>query len=399
MFRPSIRLILASVCALAGILARAPDVLAQDGAAVVVQDVRQLGGSTAFHRTPLTTVASFKRIADDRRVVADIRAVLDQGGVGSLGDRVIAAFAGATASFTGGRCTDATPVDGVVVECDVAPGQTLQWMAHRPRGAAPALLRNIRWAGAKPFRAYLFRVTEGSRTYTFVVPKVCSNLSLLQVVETPAVVAAAVPPPALPPPAPPPVSPTPPAVVAPALVESPPEAAERGFEQSVAAVTAPPAVRSTPFFVDLMFGKDRRTRPLEGALQSDLEAAQCSPIAGLKVGVSKRYASNWELGGAAGIALSLVTDDDKVKEHVFFIEAELNRYVGGSHVFVGGGLSLWDLSHSDTLTPAAMVHVGLPIAPGARIPVYFLVEGRVFLDALDDLDNNYQFWGGLRIRF
>ncbi len=391
MYRTSVRLLLASACVLVGILARAPDVSAQDGGTIVVQDVRRLGGSTAFYKTPLTNVASFKHMSDDPRVVANIRAVLDQGGVGGLGDRVVAAFTGATASVVGGRCADATPADGVIVECDVEPGQNLQWMAHRPRGTAPAILRNIRWAGAKPFRAYLFRVTDGNRNYTFVVPKVCGNVSLLHMVETPpAVVAAAV----IPPPPPPP-----PAPVAPVLVESPPVAPEPISEQAATPPTASPVVRAMPFFVDAMFGKDRRSRPIEGALASDLEAAQCSPIAGLKVGVLKRFANNWEVGGAAGVAISLVTAEDKVKEHVFFIEAEANHYIGGGNVFVGGGMSLWDLSHSDTLTPAAMVHLGLPIAPAARFPVYFLVEGRVFLDSLDDVDNNYQFWGGIRVRF
>lgn len=46
-----------------------------------------------------------------------------------------------------------------------------------------------------------------------------------------------------------------------------------------------------------------------------------------------------------------------------------------------------------------MVHLGLPVAPNARFPVYFLVEGRAFLDSLDDIGNNYQFWGGVRVRF
>lgn len=394
MFRITVRLLLAGALAVAGMLARAPDVSAQDGGAVVLQDVRQLGGSTAFYRTPLTNVASFRRMSDDPRVVANIRAVLDQGGIGTLGDRVVAAFTGATSSVVGGRCADATPADGVIVECDVAPGQELQWMAHRPRGAAPALLRNIRWAGAKPFAAYLFRVTDGDRHYTFVVPKVCGNVSLLHMEETPRVVAAAVEPPPMPAMAAAPAMAPPPAAE-PMLVERTAPPPEPVFEQAASPVTSSPVAHATPFFVDAMFGKDRRARPIDGGL----DLAQCSPIAGVKVGASKRFAGNWELGGAAGVAISLVTDDDKVKEHVFFIDAELNRYVAGGNVFVGGGLSLWDLSHSDTLTPAVMLHLGLPIAPRARFPVFFLVEGRVFLDSLDDIDNNYMFWGGVRVRF
>lgn len=357
----------------------------QDGG-VVVQDVHRLGGSTAFYRTPLTDVRSFRRMTDDPRVVANIRSVLDQGGVGQVADRVVAAFSGATSSVVGGRCADATPADGVIVECDVSPGQTLQWMAHRPRGTAPALLRNIRWAGARSFRAYLFRVTDGPRTYTFVVPKVCGNVSLLSMEETsaPAVTVALAPP-----------FVAPPAPVAAVLVDSAPRTPAPEVEQPAApAPPSAPAVRATPFFVDALFGKERRTRPVDGAI----DAAQCSPMAGVKLGVSKRFENEWEIGGAVGVAIGLTSADDKVREDAFFVEVEGNRYLG-RHVFVGVGLSMWDLSHSDTITPAAMVHLGLPIAPTARIPVFFIVEGRLFLDSTDELDNNYQFWGGVRVRF
>ncbi len=394
MYRISSRLIIAGTFVVSGLAAASP-VLAQDGGAVVVQDVHRLGGSTAMVRTPLRNVAGFKRMSDDPRLVANIRTVLDQGGVSSLGDSVVAAFAGATTTVVGGECADATPAAGVIVECTVTPGQTLQWMAHRPRGAAPALLRNIRWAGPKPFAAYLFAVTEGDRTYTFVVPKVCGNVSLLHMVEQPrAAVAVA-----------PAVMPAPPAMIAPpaaaaplVVTESVPPAAPKedaAFEQTAApASSAAAMIASTPFFVDGLFGKERRVRPVDG----DLEAGQCSPLVGVKLGVAKRFANNWELGTAVGVAFSLVDADEKVREHALFIDVEANRYLGNSF-FVGFGLSAWDVTRSDTFTPAAMVHLGLPIAPHARVPVFFLVEGRVFLDGADEIDNNYQFWGGLRLRF
>lgn len=388
MYRNSVRLIVASAWALAGLMAWAPAVGAQDGGAVV-QDVHRLGGSTAFYRVPLTNVASLKRMSDDPRTVANIRAVLEQAGLSSLASPVVAAFTGATSSVVGGRCADATPADGIIVECDVQPGQAIQWMAHRPRGAQPALLRNIRWSGPKSFRAYLFRVTEGDRTYTFLVPKVCGNVSLLDMEERPRAVAAA----AVAPPPPPPPAPAPP-VAAPVVVESPPPPAPPAFEQATPPTASPAPARVSPFFIDGLIGKERRVRPVEGAI----EAGQCSPMAGVKLGVSKRFQNNWELGAAAGVAISLVTADDKVRENALFLEVEANRYIGGN-VFLGVGLSAWDLTHSDTFAPAAMVHMGLPLAPHARFPVYFLVEGRLFLDALDEVDNNYQFWGGLRIRF
>jgi hypothetical protein len=290
-------------------------------------------------------------------------------------------------TFAGGACADATPEVGVIVECDVQPVQTMQWMAHRPRGAEPALLHNIRWAGARPFKAYLLRVTDGDRTYTFVVPKICGNVSLMHMEERPRAVVSA---PAVF------VSPlpqAPPAVVAP-VAEAPPPPPAPAVVQTGVPISTMAVVRSTPFFVDGLFGKERRVRPLDGGF----EAGQCSPLAGVKLGVAKRFSNDWEIGGAVGAAISLVSNDDKVRENAFFVEIEANEFVGHG-LLLGAGLSLWDVTHSDTFAPAAMVHLGLPVAPNARFPVDFLVEGRALLDSLDDLGNNYQFWGGLRVRF
>ncbi len=125
-----------------------------------------------------------------------------------------------------------------------------------------------------------------------------------------------------------------------------------------------------------------------------MDFAQCSPLLGLKAGVAKRFENDWELAGAVGVAISLVTDDNKVRENEVFADVELNKYAKNG-MFVGTGLSLWDLTHSDTFTPALLLHTGVPLAK----KVYFLVEGRLFFDHLDDVQNNYQFWGGVRVHF
>ena len=125
--------------------------------------------------------------------------------------------------------------------------------------------------------------------------------------------------------------------------------------------------------------------------------AQCSPLFGVKVGLAKRFANNWELAGAAGVAFSLVTDDEKVREHEVLIDVEANKYLNNG-VFIGTGLSLWDITHSDTFTPAWLLHFGVPLGGGANPRVHFLVEGRMFLDNADDVRSNYQAWAGVRIR-
>lgn len=363
-----------------------------------VHDVRRLGGSTALAGARVTSAAALRRLSTDPALARRVRGAFDEAGMPDLADNVLSTLSSTQATYTGAACVDATPQPGSVVECDVRPGQTLQWMAFR-RGSQTTVLRNVRWAGRAPFRAYLFNVSEDGRTHTFVVPIDCGNVSLLRSADTP-VVAAVVTPPPVPPPAPapapaalPPVAPPPPPVVA-------PEPAAAAEVQVPPPAPAPPA-SPFAFFIDGAFGKERRVRPLDDdalLASSDGEFAQCTPLLGVKVGVGRRFANDWELAGAVGAAFSLVQDDNKVREHALFVEAEANRWFS-NRAFVGGGVGLWDLTRSDTLTPTAMVHLGLPLAPNVRYPLFFLLEGRVFFDGIDEIDNNYQFWAGVRVRF
>lgn len=166
------------------------------------------------------------------------------------------------------------------------------------------------------------------------------------------------------------------------------------------------------FFADAFIGKDRRVRPVEGRERIDgaavipnvglagLEFAQCSPLLGLNMGLAKQLRNNWELAGTAGLAASLVQADDKVRQHQVTLDVEANKYLnrrGGA--FIGTGLSMWDLFHTDTITPSALVHFGLPIGNHPVHQTHFVGEGRLFLRNADDVPNNYQFWGGLRVNF
>lgn len=153
-----------------------------------------------------------------------------------------------------------------------------------------------------------------------------------------------------------------------------------------------PAGGASVFF-DVLGGKERRVRPIE---DTNLEFAQCSPLLGLKLGIAQRFPSNWELAGAVGAAISLASGDDKVREHALFVDAEINRHLSGG-AFFGTGLSLWDLTRSDTMTPAWLLHMGIPLSKTSRYPIYFIGEGRVFLDHADDVKSNYLLWGGVRV--
>ncbi len=364
---------------------------------------RRLGGSTSFYKPQLTNAASLKRMAGARGIQADVRKLLDDRGISQTADAVVAMMSNASSAMVVGACSDAMPADGSLVECDFANGGTLDWMAYRPnigRGnRTPEALEKVRWGGRDPFKAFLFRVTNNERIYTFVIPKACGNLSLMAVqnIARTAVAPAPPPPPAPAPraaaPPPPPPPPPPPAPMPAPQVQSPPP--------------PPPAVvKAGPFFIDALVGKDRRVRPIAGrstvsggpviANSGLSDFAQCSPVVGVKIGAAKRFDNDWEVAGAAGVAFSLVSDDNKVREHEVMIDVEANKYLSNG-VFLGTGLSLWDITHSDSFSPALLLHFGVPLGTHPAHPVYFLGEARMFLNHTGDIPNNYQFWAGLRI--
>jgi len=116
-----------------------------------------------------------------------------------------------------------------VTDTTIAPGSRFLFMGLK-RGGAPAVLRNVRWAGRDSFDAWQFKLTVGGYIYSFIVPKVCGNFSLVSRVAAPVPTAPEPPRPEPPPPPPPPTPepeppppppPPPPAVVAAVVEEKP----------------------------------------------------------------------------------------------------------------------------------------------------------------------------------
>ena len=173
---------LVAAAVVAVVVGAAASVSAQDG----YKNARRLGGSTSFFKPPLTTAASLKKFGANKRVIADVRNVLGQAGLpADVAEKVVSTLANPGEIVKGATCGESTPADGTVVDCEFKVGDTLEWMAFKPRvkgKPTPSLLRMLRWAGKKPFRAFLFRVTTADNVYTFVVPKPCGNLSLVSTV-------------------------------------------------------------------------------------------------------------------------------------------------------------------------------------------------------------------------
>jgi hypothetical protein len=58
---------------------------------------------------------------------------------------------------------------------------------------------------------------------------------------------------------------------------------------------------------------------------------------------------------------------------------------------------VWDITHSDTVSPTLLLNFGVPIwGTVGDDRLYFTGEGRLFLDELGEVDNNYMAWAGLR---
>ena len=61
-----------------------------------------------------------------------------------------------------------------IEEVNVPVGTRIPYMAARKNGQ-PVALRDVEWAGSKPFEAYAFEFTSNCQRYRLITPKACSN--------------------------------------------------------------------------------------------------------------------------------------------------------------------------------------------------------------------------------
>ncbi len=323
--------------------------------------VRKLGDpKTAFYSPDLKSKDDLRKMLEIRK--DDIRQVVAQvGWPGNVDDLI--------------RALDT----GTVGDVTLQTGSRFPFMAARKNGK-PRVMRDVLYEGP-PVEAYYIDFESGGSGWRFVTPKLCSNFWLEErAIEKPA------PPPPPPPPAPAPTPPPPaPEVVPPPEPPPPPEA-----------VSEAPGL----FFIAGFVGKERRTE-LEGlALDAD-----CEPLLGIKGGVLPRLGENGEFELSLGAKFPISHDDDDTafddldgdqgddgKETTIFADAAIHALFGNGG-FVGGGVSFWDLTNSELRTVSLLVQVGFG-APNLQ----FTVEARVPFEDFDDLENNYMFWGGVRIR-
>ena len=91
---------------------------------------------------------------------------------------------------------------------------------------------------------------------------------------------------------------------------------------------------------------------------------------------------------------------DESDRTAVFADLELN-YTFDNGGYVGSGVGIWDLFDGDNIAPtccstsahrSAVCRRYRPAAVRCR-------ESRLFFDEFDNIDNNYQFWAGVRYVF
>jgi hypothetical protein len=303
-------------------------------------------------------------------------------------------------------------------ETEFQPGSTMVWMAFRRGGAKPDIVRNVKWGGKKPFPGFTFVIDDLNQTYTFIVPKPCANIALVSSepsrekarldaekaardkAEADRLAAQK-------------------AAADKARLEAERRERERAEAERVAAQKAAAekaaaeraaaekaaadkaeaervvAVNDAKidFFLSPLFGKERRTREIEGA-GNQASRSLCAPLLGVKFGPEIKMSENFKINPAAGAVFNF----EQAGYSTMFAEAEFNYYTTGLKNYVGASAGIWDLFHSSALTPTFGVQFGSQVWTNAKLDkLYLVAEGRLYTRMFGEgLSNNYQFWAGMR---
>jgi hypothetical protein len=235
---------------------------------------------------------------------------------------------------------------GQYKEVSVPVGAKFKWMGMREKKKIVAK-PDRRWAGKNPFAAYEVEVVSKGAKHKFVVPKPCCNLALVSSE-------------ALPPPPPPPA---PVAVPPPAPVAAP----------------APAKAAWLPFVA-----------PFIGVIERNFPDPL---LVGAGAGVLHPLNPDWDMLVQLGVGY-----DDEHSHTSLFAEIGALRKVGNG--YFGGGVGAWDITDSDLFDGTIWLEAGLNTPwKVSGTPVQWFVNGRVFWEELDNIDDNFTLSTGLRIFF
>ncbi len=159
---PRVVAVLALIVALAGAmdLLAASTAQAQDN----YKTITRLGGGNRFD-PPLKDTGIGPEVGGEEADADGIADVLGKAGLSSL-------------NADGHRHPDegvAGPVEGNRVRAGHHDGLD----GVPPRRRTADIVRNVKWGGKKPFPGFTFIIDDMNQTYTFILPKPCSNIALM----------------------------------------------------------------------------------------------------------------------------------------------------------------------------------------------------------------------------
>jgi hypothetical protein len=183
-----------------------------------------------------------------------------------------------------------------------------------------------------------------------------------------------------------------------------PKAAPRSCESTVVV----PEPTLPKWFADGAFGKQRRQYELdaEAPATATVTPGFCDPMLGVKFGPMFWF-NDGRASFTPAVGMTYQFGDlgdydygENEYNNASFVVEGLVNYHFENKTYLGTGIGLWDLFDSDHFTPAWVVAAGFPMKTDSRgNTIYFIAEGRLFFDAPNGIDNNYQMWGGLRYAF
>ena len=368
------------------------------------QSIIRLGGATRF-TAPVNDISALTATMGRAAIQADLATVLEA-----------ASMPGVTMDVQHRLAV------GQVTAATLPPGTVLEWMALRRAG--PEVVRNIRWDGEAPLQGFEFTVDDLSETYTFFVPAICGNLALvgrqpsleaarraevarLAAAREDAARAAAQEAARLAAEYEAALEAQRAAVAAAAAEQERLEAEREAGEQARLAAEQTQAEYSAALERDLrvrpvlagFFGKQQRqyddTDPAGlGRLPREVpRLLDVDSLLVVKWGVVVKLAEHVVFAPAVGAAVNI----DEPERTSLFADAEIDVLFGPG-AYVGTGVTVRDLTHSDSVTAGVLLTAGVPVwKSAARMDqLLFGVEYRYLYAPLSDPDVNYQFWGGLK---
>ena len=295
-------------------------------------------GNYPFYKPPLTSVTEFQEMV--RTQQTDIEKGFEIAGIGTVFNSFMAQVG-----------------DAQINEVDYYKGQKLQWMFYRRNGKGPVRVdKTVLWESDTPFTGYEFFIDHDGDRYTFVVPLICGNIALKNIVPAPVA-----------PPPPPPV----------AKPEPKPE---------------PEMEPVVPVAAALPFGW-----LLDAGYLYQADPAQYLFIRG---GIEYPFNQNLSLIGMLGVAPKIEGSDGKT---AFLADLLLNyRW---DKLFIAGGIGAW-LTGGDSDLDTEDNDLDLIVELGYQIyekPEKFklsgFIEARSAVDEISDFDLYGRVGAGLRFRF